>query len=80
MSKSRLIKSSLNSRNSMNQYQLINEIDKLLAENEGHMSEKKVCLIFNISPYQIPWGSKISWARCFQSNQTFDLIQTKKEN
>ena len=60
--------------------QLIEKIDKLLTFNNGRISEREVCQVFNITPYDIPWGNHGYWYRSFLSNQTYDLIQIKKGN
>ena len=63
--------------NKMERHQLIKEINKLLTENGGRMPETEVCQILNIKSFDIPWGNHQTWARSFQANQTFDLIQNK---
>ena len=61
----------------MDRHQLTKEIDKLLTENGGRMPETEVCRILNIKSFDIPSGIHQTWARSFQANQTFDLIQKR---
>ena len=50
------------------------EIIRLLKENNGEMEEKILCTLLGITPYDIPWGYNIGWARCLQPNQNYHLI------
>ena len=50
------------------------EIIRLLKENDGRIEEEKVCALLGITPYDIPWGHNIGWARCLQSNQKYYLM------
>ena len=59
---------------------LIEKIENLLSENNGRMTETEVCKILNITPREIPWGNKVTWARLFQVNQTFDLVSRYYKN
>jgi hypothetical protein len=52
------------------------EIIHLLKENDGRIEEEKVCALLGITPYDIPWGYNIGWARCLQSNQTYHLLSS----
>ena len=61
----------------MERHQLTKAIDKLLTENGGRMPETEVCRILNIKSFDIQWGNQQTWARSFQANQTFDLIQKR---
>ena len=58
---------------------LVKEINKILKHHNGQMSEVEICQIFGLRPYDIPWGHNIGWARTLQSDQTYHLIQNKKE-
>ena len=58
---------------------LVKEINKLLQQNDGQIPEVEICQIFDLQPYDIPWGHNIGWARALQPNQTYHLIQSKKE-
>jgi hypothetical protein len=50
------------------------EIKTLLKNNNGELPEKKVCEILGITRSDIPWGYKIGYARCLQSNQENNII------
>ena len=54
--------------------ELRKEIIRLLEENNGEMEEEKICTLFGIDAYEVPWGHNIGWARCLQSNQKYHLI------
>ena len=54
------------------------EIIHLLKENGGRIEEEKVCALLGITPYDIPWGYNIGWARCLQSNQTYHLLLSEQ--
>ena len=56
------------------------EIIRLLKENDGTIEEKKICALLGITPYDIPWGHNIGWARCIQSNQAYHLILSGQYN
>ena len=56
------------------------KIIRLLKENGGTMEEKKVCALLGITPYDIPWGYNIGWARCLQSNQAYHLMLSGQYN
>ena len=54
------------------------EIIHLLKENGGRIEEKILCTLLGITPYDIPWGYNIGWARCLQSNQTYHLLLSEQ--
>ena len=54
------------------------EIIHLLKENGGRIEEEKVCALLGITPYDIPWGYNIGWARCLQSNQKYHLLLSEQ--
>ena len=56
------------------------EIIRLLKENNGEMEEKILCALLGITPYDIPWGYNIGWARCLQPNQKYHLILSGQYN
>ena len=58
---------------------LVVKINKLLTENDGRMPEKEVCKTFNITPFEIPWGVGLGWARSLQPNQEFYLVQSRAD-
>jgi hypothetical protein len=60
--------------------ELQKKIISLLKENNGRIEEKKLCALLGITPYDIPWGYNIGWARCLQSNQKYHLILSGQYN
>ena len=62
----------------LNDKELQKEIIHLLKENDGRIEEEKVCALLGITPYDIPWGYNIGWARCLQSNQTYHLLLSEQ--
>ena len=56
------------------------KIISLLKENGGRIEEEKVCALLEITPYDIPWGYNIGWARCLQPNQKYHLILSGQYN
>ena len=56
------------------------EIIRLLKENNGEIEEKILCALLRITPYDIPWGHNIGWAKCLQPNQKYHLILSGKNS
>ena len=63
----------------MNNKELTEIIIHLLKENNGEMEEKILCALLGITPYDIPWGYNIGWARCLQSNQKYHLLLSTEQ-
>ena len=67
-------------KNELDNKELQKEIILLLKENNGEIEEEKVCALLGITPYDIPWGYNIGWARCIQANQKYHLILSGQYN
>ena len=67
-------------KNELDDKELQKEIIRLLKENNGEMEEKILCTLLGITPYDIPWGYNIGWARCLQPNQNYHLILSGQYN
>ena len=63
----------------LNDKELQKEIISLLKENNGEIEEKILCALLGITPYDIPWGYNIGWARCLQSNQKYHLLLSTEQ-
>jgi len=61
-------------KNELDDKEIQKKIIHLLKENNGEIEEKILCALLGITPYDIPWGYNIGWARCLQSNQTYHLL------